>query len=221
MMIFLILLTLFLLLGGYFAAIGSLLGYLDRRWANWRWAGRLRGCVVTVALLLSPYLTYKVFELHHVLTRVPEPLNAIWIEYRLEKSWGLALFRLPGDNETGVVVYRLTEGSAQWARSKGAQLPAYLARERRSGPWHPTPVVVEMSQNRGWHRHQEPRPIDHPLNVREYLSRYGFEIPVQQRRIDEANRAIRTPGSFYRYGGGGSITVVDPVRGKVFFAYAG
>ena len=50
---------------------------------------------------------------------------------------------------------------------------------------------------------------------------YGFGIPLNEVYAGEVNRAIRRPGSFYSYGRGGSVTIVDPVRGMVFFAYAG
>lgn len=54
-----------------------------------------------------------------------------------------------------------------------------------------------------------------------YLRKYGFPIPIEKGRADEADRAIRSPGSFYSYGRAGSITIVDPARGKVYFAYVG
>ncbi|MGO4736552.1 hypothetical protein AB4099_08415 [Bosea sp. 2KB_26] len=46
-------------------------------------------------------------------------------------------------------------------------------------------------------------------------------IPMEAGRDAEADRSIQEAGSFYCYGRGGSVTIVDPVRGKVYFAYAG
>lgn len=185
---------------------------------GWRSGRRVAAALSAAMLLASPYIAFKTAELLHVLSRVPEPLRASWIEYRLEKRWGIPFFGLPGDNETGFVTYRLTAGSARWARKKGARLNHFLPAGSRE--WRPTPVTDDAISNR-WHGQDEQLPLNHPVDFREYLGRYGFDIPVEQRRIDEANRAIRSPGSFYRYGRGGSITVVDTRHGKVYFAYAG
>lgn len=64
-------------------------------------------------------------------------------------------------------------------------------------------------------------PARHPPDLVEYLDKYGFSIPIEEGRLDEANKAIQSGGSFYSYGKGGSVTIVDPARGKVYFAYAG
>ena len=64
-----------------------------------------------------------------MLARVPEPLEVASIEYRLEESWGLGF--LPGDNQTGFAVCRLTDASTGWARSQGGRLGEMLPRGRR------------------------------------------------------------------------------------------
>lgn len=126
---------------------------------------------------------------------------------------------MPGDNETGFVVYRLTERTTLWARSKGSRLGEALPGGRTS--WHATPVDETGSRNR-WHDYDsEAERHRHRATIREYLDTYGFSIPVEKGQDDEANRAIREAGSFYSYGRGGSVTIVDPARGKVYFAYAG
>jgi hypothetical protein len=126
---------------------------------------------------------------------------------------------MPGDNETGFVVYRLTERTAQWARSKGSRLGEALSDGKTS--WHATPIDETGSRNRWHHYDSETERHRHPATIREYLGAYGFSIPIEMGRDDEANRAIREAGSFYSYGRGGSVTIVDPARGKVYFAYAG
>ena len=85
-----------------------------------------------------------------------------------------------------------------------------------SGVWRPTPAKDEYDR---WNHGDEIGP-EGP-DFRNYLARYGFEIPVDQKRIDEANGVVRNPGSFYSYGRGGSVTVIDPKRGKLYYAYAG
>lgn len=177
-----------------------------------------RRLIIAFGLLAiaSPYVASRIAERNHVLARVPEPLDVAEIEYRLEELFGVGF--MPGDNETGFVVYRLTEESADWARKQGSRLGDALAGEK--GAWRPTPVddSGEAEAVSRWH------PYDlsaRPPNLEEYLEKYGFAIPIEKGRTDEANKAIQSRGSFYAYGRRGSITIVDPVRGKVYFAFAG
>ena len=172
---------------------------------------------------MSPYLAYKAWELRFVLARVPAPLEVLWIDYRLEQSWGIGM---PGDNETGFVVYRLTERSRDRAWSEGTRLREVLAHPRQSWPsegWRPTPIdLADPNTSDRWRRFDsDGKVVRQRLSFENYLGRYGFDIPLAQGITDEADAAIRMPGSFYLYGPGGSITVVDPHRGKVYFAYAG
>lgn len=191
--------------------------YLLYRWLRTRWINADEGhrgeriaIVLAGALAVtSPYSLFKAYELHVVLARVPEPLHVSWIEYRLEEAWGIGL---PGDNETGFVVYRMTAGSTDWARSKGRNLGSMLP--GGSSNWRPTPVDDNSSRNR-WHRNGD------AANLKQYLGTYGFPIPLEDGRDIEFNDAVQHPGSFYSYGLGGSVTVVDPKRGKIYFAYAG
>jgi len=188
----------------------------------WREMGSAH-CVRRAAILLAaalvigwPYLAFKGMELRHVLARVPAPLHISWIDYRLERSWGIGL---PGDNEVGFVVYRLASGSARWARSKGARLREFLPGGAQT--WHSTPVDAIGEHDR-WHPYdQDGKAERHPATIFEYLGRYGYSIPIEAGRDADANQAINNPGSFYSYGSGGSVTIVDPARGKLYFAYAG
>lgn len=198
--------------------------YLLYRWLRTRWVkagderrGERIAIVLAGALAISsPYLLFKAYELHFVLSRVPEPLRVSWIEYRLEQSWGIGM---PGDNETGFVVYRMTGRSAEWARSQGQNLGASLPGGSTS--WHQTPVDESGTHNRWHHYDSASAPRRHAANLKEYLDKYGFSIPLENGRDIEINDAIQHPGSFYSYGRGGSVTVVDPKRGKIYFAYAG
>ncbi|WP_245517073.1 hypothetical protein [Rhizobium leguminosarum] len=173
-----------------------------------------------------PCIAFKINERNYVLARVPEPLEVAEIEYRLEESWGLGF--TPGDNETGFVVYRLTNDSADWARKQGSQLGNML--EGAKGAWRETPVDDRSDETAigQWHHYdRDPdmmaveRPKRHPATIFEYLEKYGFTISIEHGRDDEANQSIQSSGSFYSYGPGGSVTIVDPGRGKVYFAYAG
>lgn len=64
------------------------------------------------------------------------PLVVSGTEYRLEESWDIGG---SGDNETGFVVYRLIDASAEWARGQGDRLTS--ARDGSSKTWRAaTPI---------------------------------------------------------------------------------
>jgi hypothetical protein len=88
--------------------------------------------------------------------------------------------------------------------------------------------VDDAASRSKWHPYDDDpqmmsigRADPHPPTLFEYLEKYGFSIPIEEGREAETDKAIQTSGSFYSYGKGGSVTVVDPVRGKVYFFYAG
>lgn len=178
--------------------------------------------LMLAAAVAAFYVVDYFMDRRHVLARVPEPLEVETVEYRLEQAWGLGF--MPGDNETGFVVYRLTAPSAEWATAQGQNL-----RDQLSGgaeKWRPTPV--DESEVDAWHHYDhdpgmmtETRPDKHRTTISEFLEKYGFTIAIEQGRDAEANHAITSEGSFYSYGRGGSVTIVDPARGKVYFTYAG
>ena len=207
-----------LCLGGFaILGVGWFFRKLNDHWADWSWTKRFGFCGTGILVIALPYLTYKAWEYSVVFARVPEPLQSSWIEYRVEEAWGIGL---PGDAETGIVVFRLTSSSAAWARAKAADLGHFLP--GGSQEWQPTPVDDRPDGGKRWHLHDgRGPPPPHGPDIKEYLDKFGFSIPVDRRRIDEVNRAIRTPGSFYSYGRGGRVTIVDPQSGKVYFAYAG
>lgn len=183
-----------------------------------------RGLIIAtgVAFFAFPYISFKIYERAAVLARVPEPLKVAAIEYRLEQSWGIGG---PGDNETGFVVYRLTDSSVEWARSCGAQLGSMLAGDSET-VWQATPIA-EDHDRKTWHHYDDDpfmrvdRPKGHLATIAELLEAYGHTIDIEKGRDAEADQAIQTEGSFYSYGRGGSVTIVDPKRGKVYFAYVG
>lgn len=68
--------------------------------------------VISCLLLIGvPYYLAERYQRQFLLARVPVPLKVAAVEYRLERSWGVGF--MPGDNETGFVVYRLTSESAE------------------------------------------------------------------------------------------------------------
>lgn len=196
-----------------------LLKWLRTRWnvTDQKRPNRRMAIILAGALAItSPYLAFKTFDLWLTLYRVPEPLHVAWIEYRLEESWGIGG---PGDNETGFIVYRLTRASADWVRQQGPDLGVSLP--GGSLEWQPTPIK-DLDADDRWHAGDDlSKGILHRALLQEYLDKYGFSIPLEKGADTEFNDAIGKSGSFYKYGRGGSITVIDTTRGKVYFAYAG
>ncbi|MCM2404085.1 hypothetical protein NBH20_23170 [Rhizobium sp. S153] len=198
-------------------------------WMLWKWIPSdrpvARAAVVAAAfsvLVALPLVLLQGYRNQFHEARVPDPLEMGKIEYQLEESWGIGG---PGDNETGFVVYQLTEESAGWARAQGSALATQLSEGAKC--WKPTPVEKDAGKSDDFDRwigpiqeESEERAARKP-NIDDYLDRYGFTIPVEKERMIEVDSAIQNPGSFYCYGSGGSLTIVDPVRGKVYFAYAG
>ncbi|QGY01881.1 hypothetical protein MMSR116_08315 [Methylobacterium mesophilicum SR1.6/6] len=185
------------------------------------------------AVAIAPAATHSLWRQDYPTPHVPSPLVAASVEYRLENAWGLAkdtwgFLGSPGDNETGFIIYRLTDASALWARKQGSRLGEMLA--PMSGEWRRTPVEDRGGGNaiRTWHPYDHDpqmmsvrRPEQHPPSINEFLEKYGFTIPIEKERTDEVDQAIQSEGSFYSFGRGGSVTIIDPTRGKVYFAYAG
>lgn len=123
----------------FIAAIAILFLGLRRLWGRTRPDQLfLRTLIIAFGLgsIALPCLAFKIHERNYILARVPEPLEVAEIEYRLEESWGVGF--MPGDNETGFVVYRLTNDSADWARKQGSQLGDMLSGAK--GAWFETPV---------------------------------------------------------------------------------
>lgn len=187
----------------------------------------LRGLIVVlgVGFVVAPYMAFKFEERRWILAHVPQPLDVAEIEFRVEELYGTGF--MPGDNETGFVVYRLTDASALWARDQGRRLGEAL--EGTEGTWLVTPVDDRSTEQAvsQWHPYDNPpvrgaeRIARDPPNVSEFLGKYGFEISIDARFEREANEAIQSGGSLYHYGPGGSVTIVDPNKGKVYFFYAG
>jgi hypothetical protein len=214
--IFFVLFALLVVAGFTVLGIAWFFRKLTTSWPGWTWGKRIGFAGTGIAVIAAPYLAFKVVEHRSLLARVPAPLHVARIEYRVEEAWGIGL---PGDNETGLVVYRLTRESARWARDEGRRLPQSL---RGTNEWRPTPVDVWADGGFRWHLRGRKNRIATPAaDISQYLSKYGFPIPLEPSRINEVNRAIRTSGSFYSYGRGGTLTIVDPTWGKVYFVYAG
>lgn len=187
------------------------------RWNVWSWRSRIGFLAMGALVISSPYVAFKIVELRFVLARVPGPLRVSWIDYRVEEASGIGM---PGDNETGFVVYRLTGGSARWALDEGERLGMSLS--GGAYVWHQTPIDHQANGGRDWHpRHHDQATPARDADINEYLDKYGFGIRIDRKYADAFNQTIARSGSFYAYGRGGSLVVVDPRHRKLYYAYAG
>lgn len=149
----------------------------------------------------------------HAYARVPAPLSASSILFRNDVNAGMG--GLPGDNESGFIVLKITAVRSVWALKQGSSLAAKL--EGGSEKWKHTPVDYSTREWRN--QHDESKPSD-DRSLSHFLIRHGVFVDVPQVWIDRFDRAAQSPGSFFKRGRG-SVTLVDPANGLVYFAYSG
>jgi hypothetical protein len=189
------------------------------------------GCLVAlfaVALLIFGWIKYR--EYRHYRDIVPFGLRVTGIEYRAENDFGGV--GLPGDNETGVVVYSLEPKQAQQLAQEGLNAVSRLGRQKGTwepddprrkalyGSWMPTPALDVAAADWKVHSAQRP-PTGQPIRIREFLDKYGFDIPVARPVEREIDESLATPGSYFSFARGGKVFILMPARRKGVLAYAG
>jgi len=184
-----------------------------------RWIAAIVG-LVCVAL----FACFKWEERQFRLSHVPAALNVSTVLYANEQSWGLPFFPLPGDNETGVIVYELPPATAKKIEEAGIEYFEKLPRTSGNGnldwrgyydEWKRTPVSELEWVN---------DPIDGSIfpepTLDNFLSRYGFWIPVDPDVARLINEAVANPGSYYARGRAGTLIVI-PAKRKAAYVYVG
>ena len=154
-------------------------------------------------------------------SHLPAEFGETTVLFAEEQSWGAPLLRLPGDNETGFIVYELPPKTADLIRTKGLAFLEPLRQQNspeRPLIWTPTPLAKKQRGSASWFRdidgdYAEP-------DVRRYLGRYGFHIELPSARVRELNEIIRAPGAYYAYGRVG-VLIVAPNQRLAYFLYAG
>jgi hypothetical protein len=181
---------------------------------------RRRGCLTALLVIIGVVVGMFLLTSHlHTTNFAPNDLEVTGILYDKQERWGIPFFGLPGDNETGLVVYGLKDAIADRISAEGIGF-FYRAenRERRTGrqvayaEWHETPIIVD----RRWTFRGSP-----PPRIAEYLDRYGFSIAIDKSIETMIDDAIRQPGSYYAYGPAGGLVIVIPKARRAVFAYAG
>jgi len=169
--------------------------------------------LIWFGFILIIYLQYKSWEEQRYLDIVPYGLNVSKVIYVSEESWGDG----PGGNETGVIVYQLSDQVANEIQKVGVAIFS-----KNTGGfsdfrnWKQTPIYTwEEAISR-----EEPE-LSHRLNkIAHYLNSYGFPISIDLQIESEIDNAITKAGSYYAYSRTG-IIIVLPINKKVVYAYAG
>ena len=162
------------------------------------------GCLAALLLLIIVPVGAFMYARHeNTMNLAPADLEVTGIVYDKQENWGSPLLPLPGDNETGLIVYGLTDSVANKITAEGINFfNREKNRERRKGrqrshsEWRETPVVTD---NR-WVFKGGP-----PAKIAAYLGKYGFGIVIDKFVEDMIDQAIQQSGSYYSHGRTGIV----------------
>jgi hypothetical protein len=165
------------------------------------------GCVLpTIVIVGLLYGVLKFAEHRFQMSYMPADLEVTGILYSNKENWGLVLLPLPGDNETGIFMYGLSDAIANKITAEGQDffrrpenVERRVGKQRTHSEWHETPMGVTLS---------------------DYLNQYGFGIRVDPSVEALVDNAISKSGSFYSHGRSGLVVVIPKAK-RAIFAYAG
>jgi hypothetical protein len=165
------------------------------------------GCLLPIVVILATLFgVFKFSEHRFEMNHMPADLEVTGILYSNQQNWGSVLLPLPGDNETGILMYTLPDAIANRMADEGLGFfhrPENVERrfgmQRTHSTWHETPMGVTLSG---------------------YLNQFGFGIEVDPTVEALVDDAISKPGSFYSHGRTG-VVIVIPRTKRAIFAYAG
>lgn len=170
--------------------------------------------LIWAGFFLFVYIQYNSLKERHYLSVLPYELNASKTLYVNQESWGFG----PGGNETGLIVYELTNEVVNEIQRTGATKFFDKGFDGYRN-WQQTPIELtdewEGSRSGG-----EPELNIQTTKIENYLDRWGFGIDINSKIESEINDAISKPENFYAYGRTGIIIVIPSTR-KAVYAYAG
>jgi hypothetical protein len=170
---------------------------------------------------LLPVSAFQLIEQERLLSVVPSSMNVSKVLYASEEISGLGF--LPGDNETGVIVYEMPDALAD-ALSENAQahfeaLPDDTGRrpQDRHLVWLETPVAdderwpVPSDVHGPWDGHRR---------IRDYTDQYVLTAEIEPSVEALANEALSRPGSYYAHTYFG-VLILIPESKRIIYAYSG
>ena len=175
-----------------------------------------RFMVAVLLACLGVLFAWKLAMRSHHLSFVPDALDVDGIDYVEEERWGIPLIGLPGDNETGIIIYDLPGDAADAIAKEGLgylqDLPAHSRSSDRDwhgsyDEWHATPFDDAARARMTWTYTDIPREC-------------AFCVRVDPDIWAEVERIVGTPGSYYAFGRIGVI-VVSPRAKRVIYMYNG
>lgn len=187
--------------------------------------GCMRGCLTALlVVVLFLIVAFKLLEHRHWRSFVPTGLDVGRIEYQRDESWGIGL---PGDNETGLIVYRLPSSTADAVRRSGMAFLQTVGREPRNRgdwhglytTWHQTPMLIGAQDSWAVLPKGEAAGT-RSATLAEYLDKYGFGIPIDPGIITKIDKALAEPGNYYAFGRIG-VFIIIPKESIAVYAYAG
>jgi hypothetical protein len=164
-------------------------------------------CVLPIVIFATVlYGVFKFVEYQFDVNHMPTDLEVTGILYSNEQNWGSIFLPLPGDNETGVFMYGLSEAIAQKISNEGKSffyrsenVKRRVGMQRTHSEWEETPMGITLS---------------------DYLNQFGFGIKVDPSVEALVDNTISEPGSYYSRGRTG-VVIVIPRAKRAIFAYAG
>lgn len=168
---------------------------------------------IFVSLVITLFVLYKFFIYQFHLSFLPDGMW-VWKQlYAKEEAWGIGL---PGDNETGLIIFELPNRTSKKVMKNGIDyLKTLKPGKKCSDEWQETPKL----SNPYWFNREDQH--DNTPNIEHYLFRYGFYIPLDAKVIDQINQTIATPGSYVSYCRGGGAVLVMPKINRIALAYSG
>ncbi|MFK0208908.1 hypothetical protein [Agrobacterium sp. NPDC090283] len=168
---------------------------------------------IVLLILFLVCLGIKIFDRDRRLSIAPCGMGINKVLYAEEQSWGIGL---PGDNETGVIVFELPDVVSEQIEIQGIgylesiTCPVELAIDRRGkyDRWQKTPIL----NGKEWRADA--------VELNSYLDHYGFGIEINKTIELEINGAISGEGNFFSFGRTG-IIVLAPRTNRAYYFYAG
>jgi hypothetical protein len=165
------------------------------------------GCLLPMAVVVGlGYGAFKFAEHRSRMNLMPADLEVTGIVYSEEENWGSVLLPLPGDNETGFLMYTLSDATANTIAIEGLDffrrsenIDRRIGMQRTFTVWNETPMGNTISS---------------------YLNQFGFGIEIDPSVKATVDDAISKPGSFFCYGRNGLLIVIPQAK-RAIFAYAG
>lgn len=183
---------------------------------------RLYSLITIIFFIGFFYFPQKIYNekvYNNLIAKLPKSLGVKEVIYKNEESWGIGL---PGDNETGLIIYKLPENTAHLIEKFGINYLENLneiqdinmsTRYDIESKWEKTPIKYD-DRWKYVKKYGDTR-------IANYLCRYGFCIDVEEKYEKIAEQIISTEGSYYVYRRGGATLIISTHKQLIIYLYSG